>query len=100
MCRDGYEGNPHDGCFDIDECLHPNACGNGAICINEEGSYRCDCPPGFSGDARSVGCSDMDECSRSPCGRNAQCRNSEGSFQCLCPDGHYGNPMESCEGKF
>ena len=31
---------------DIDEC----SCGNGAICDNLTASYRCACPPGFSGD--------------------------------------------------
>lgn len=62
-----------------------------------EGGYRCNCPPGFDGDARSQnGCADFNECSRSPCGRDAQCVNTDGSFRCLCPEGRAGDPMESC----
>lgn len=54
---------------------------------------------GFEGDARSIGCRDMDECARSPCGRGALCRNSEGSFQCMCAEGFIGDPMNECQGK-
>lgn len=85
----------------MDECANPNACGPGAICSNLAGSYRCDCPQGFYGDARSpLGCSDEDECAKStPCGRNALCENEVGSFRCLCPPGYYGDPTIECEGK-
>lgn len=100
-CREGFYGNPYDGCVDVDECADPKACGPGANCVNLEGSYRCDCPPGFHGDARSaLGCVDYDECGRSPCGRNAICTNIEGSFKCLCPEGFAGDPMDTCEGKY
>lgn len=86
-------------CVDIDECLNPQACGSGASCTNLEGGYRCDCPEGFAGDARSpTGCVDFDECARSPCGRDAHCLNTDGSFRCICPEGRAGNPMESCNG--
>lgn len=87
-------------CVDIDECSNPLACGSGATCSNLEGGYRCDCPEGFAGDARSpTGCVDFDECARSPCGRDAHCINTDGSFRCLCPEGRAGNPMDACNGK-
>lgn len=36
-----------DDCQDIDECsTTPDICDNGR-CINTEGSYKCDCYPGF-----------------------------------------------------
>lgn len=35
---------------DIDECLDERACGRGASCENLLGSFRCSCPPGFTGD--------------------------------------------------
>lgn len=35
---------------DIDECLDERACGRGASCENLPGSFRCSCPPGFTGD--------------------------------------------------
>lgn len=101
MCKDGYIGtNPYDGCADIDECTLPSSCGQGAICTNLEGSYRCDCPEGFVGDAHSVlGCTDLDECARTPCGRNAHCINEVGSFKCACPEGFVGDPSTDCQGK-
>lgn len=40
---------------DIDECLDERACGRGATCENLPGSFRCACPPGFTGDP-SVEC--------------------------------------------
>lgn len=40
---------------DIDECLDERACGKGAICENLPGSFKCTCPPGFTGDP-SVEC--------------------------------------------
>lgn len=39
---------------DIDECLLANPCGNGAQCINTDGSYKCLCTPGWTG----INCTD------------------------------------------
>lgn len=101
LCKDGFAGDPYNGCGDIDECTQPGACGPGAICTNLEGGFRCDCPAGFNGDARSAqGCADYDECTRSPCGRNALCRNDVGSFRCECPEGFHGDPMTDCQGNY
>uniref|UniRef100_A0A1S4K5J7 EGF-like domain-containing protein n=2 Tax=Culex quinquefasciatus TaxID=7176 RepID=A0A1S4K5J7_CULQU len=98
LCRDGFVGDPYNGCADVDECAQPGVCGPGAICTNVEGGYRCDCPAGFDGDARSAqGCADFDECTRSPCGRNALCRNDVGSFRCECPEGFHGDAMTDCQ---
>lgn len=46
-CSPGYEGNPYvnDGCQDVNECEHPNAC-KGMICTNKQGSFSCSCPTG------------------------------------------------------
>lgn len=35
---------------DVDECLDRQSCGKEAICENLPGSFRCSCPPGFTGD--------------------------------------------------
>lgn len=62
------------------------------------GGKQCICPPGYEGDAYTTGCSDVDECARSPCGKNAVCTNLEGSFSCTCSPGFVGDPSISCTG--
>ncbi|RVW66784.1 Wall-associated receptor kinase 2 [Vitis vinifera] len=51
QCNSGYRGNPYlpDGCGDVDECMESNntLCQKGAVCTNTNGSYYCDCPPGY-----------------------------------------------------
>ncbi|MEQ2193535.1 hypothetical protein XENOCAPTIV_002402 [Xenoophorus captivus] len=42
---------------DIDECLTPGICMNGR-CINNEGSFRCECPPGLAVDVDGRVCVD------------------------------------------
>lgn len=43
------EDPPH--CVDVDECqIGTSTCDIHAVCINYPGSYRCECPPGHSGD--------------------------------------------------
>lgn len=32
---------------DIDECVSPPVCGPESVCVNTDGSYRCDCLPGY-----------------------------------------------------
>ena len=55
----GYEG---DGvtCNDIDECLQEDICPEHNICQNTDGSYDCNCNPGFK--SAKSGCLDVDEC--------------------------------------
>ena len=38
----------------IDECLSVT-CLNGGTCIDLQGGYRCECPPGFQGDTCESG---------------------------------------------
>jgi hypothetical protein len=86
-------------CIDQDECEDQQACGPGAVCTNLPGGHRCECPVGFDGDPYTTGCSDADECARSPCGRNALCNNMPGSFRCACPQGYIGDPFHECIGE-
>ena len=59
-------------------------CDDDARCTNLNGSFECECNPGFAGDG--VECSDIDECSLSlhTCDANATCTNLKGSFSCRC----------------
>lgn len=41
-------------CRDVDECLlDPDLCLGGA-CVNTDGSYRCECPPGLTLDTTGM----------------------------------------------
>jgi len=48
VCRDGYEGQD---CTDINECdLGSNPCQNGGLCVNQPGTFSCNCTENFMGD--------------------------------------------------
>ncbi|PAV61726.1 hypothetical protein WR25_11147 [Diploscapter pachys] len=51
-CKEGFYGNGYEECEDINECNFSDetresigGCSEGTICVNTEGSYRCDCLP-------------------------------------------------------
>ncbi|CAH0390731.1 unnamed protein product [Bemisia tabaci] len=89
VCRPGFTGDPLLGCIDIDECVN-SPCVAGAKCINEHGSYRCDCPKGVTGE----GCADR--CARNPCGENTRCRDVNNGYECSCLPGCSGDPLKGC----
>ncbi|XP_067829444.1 fibrillin-1-like isoform X1 [Heptranchias perlo] len=74
---------------DIDECrMIPGVCANG-VCINQIGSFRCECPMGFQYNDQLISCEDMDECQNGPlCQQNADCINTPGSYRCECSPGY------------
>lgn len=84
---------------DFDECqlLGPDLC-DGGICINTDGSYRCECPVGYKLDASGKKCIDDNECLSNPkiCG-NGTCSNLDGSFECSCAEGYAPGPLGNCE---
>ncbi|KAK1416325.1 hypothetical protein QVD17_32114 [Tagetes erecta] len=52
-CLDGYEGNPYveNDCKNVNECqLGKHNCEDNDKCVDKEGSYKCECPKGYSGD--------------------------------------------------
>ncbi|KAM0897642.1 hypothetical protein ACQ4PT_022415 [Festuca glaucescens] len=51
-CSGGYKGNPYisHGCYDIDECKHPEAYPCYGICINVPGTFHCRCHDDTHGD--------------------------------------------------
>ncbi|XP_068954093.1 fibrillin-1 isoform X2 [Petaurus breviceps papuanus] len=73
---------------DIDECkvIH-DVCRNGE-CVNERGSYHCNCNTGYTPDITGTTCVDLNECNQAPKPCNFICKNTEGSYQCSCPKGY------------
>ncbi|HQC45847.1 MAG TPA: calcium-binding EGF-like domain-containing protein, partial [Myxococcota bacterium] len=51
-CNPGYVLTS-DGCVDIDECaLNTHNCPEDALCKNTDGSFECECQPGFVWDGQ------------------------------------------------
>uniref|UniRef100_A0A8C9L8A5 Fibulin-2 n=1 Tax=Pavo cristatus TaxID=9049 RepID=A0A8C9L8A5_PAVCR len=100
-CSRGYHSN-EDGtrCVDVDECqTGVHRCGEGQICHNLPGAYRCDCKMGYQYDAFSRSCIDINECWNYP-GRLCQhtCENTPGSYHCTCSSGfHLSYDGKHCE---
>ncbi|KAK9708476.1 von Willebrand factor type C domain [Popillia japonica] len=84
-------------CPDIDECLEEGGsnghhCHLNTKCVNTNGSYKCECLPGYKRVDR-FNCAELDECSTGEhkCDVNANCINTQGSYHCVCKDGYSGN---------
>ena len=105
-CQDGLYCNKNGNnpyCADIDECQYPMDaihghgrvyCGVNSHCHNLEGSFDCECWPGYTEFKEYDGCVDRDEClfNAHDCEENAVCYNTRGSYECLCPPGYTGDP--------
>ncbi|XP_065182325.1 adhesion G protein-coupled receptor E2-like [Sycon ciliatum] len=74
----------------INECnLKTHNCSSqSATCANNDGSYICECHPGFN-TWNGTDCQDVDECSLKTdgCTDLATCVNTFGYFRCECPPG-------------
>lgn len=83
-CANGWQG---DHCeTDVDECLQPGVCLNGATCINAPGNYTCACVPGFRG-ARCE--ENINDCEGAFCGAGV-CVDGIQNYTCVCdPHGDY-----------
>ncbi|XP_061779613.1 fibulin-2 [Nerophis lumbriciformis] len=90
ICTRGYHSSP-DGssCIDVDECESgAHRCGEGQLCHNLAGSYRCECQTGYQYDSFRRTCTDVNECWHYAGRVCAQtCDNTPGSFQCSCTAG-------------
>ncbi|XP_071552987.1 uncharacterized protein [Panulirus ornatus] len=119
MCLPGFADGGPAGCVDINEC-RGNPCSENAICINEIGTFKCECPPGTVGDpfvgscigTQDVSCrSDNDcpgdlactptgacvnPCDSLPCGDNAYCEAEEHAAWCRCHPGFAEGPNGDC----
>ncbi len=58
VCDDGFTSDG-DECIDVNECAGmPGSCHPSSLCIDQDGSFTCACPPGTEGDpsAGGAGC--------------------------------------------
>ena len=97
-CEDGFEDS-NGNCVDIDECAaDAHDCHELAACSNTEGSFICDCNPGYLGDGVNA-CVEIDECAEQThnCHQIAHCNNTPGSFICDCFDGYRGDGVNTCD---
>jgi hypothetical protein len=86
-CLPGYVGDGK-SCTASPECAALN-CGTNTVCSGASGQRRCECAPGFTGDAQA-GCSDVDECQtgQASCdSASSKCQNVAGGYVCTCKDG-------------
>ncbi|KAK7878652.1 hypothetical protein WMY93_030488 [Mugilogobius chulae] len=101
ICSRGYHSSP-DGsrCTDVDECQNGlHRCGEGQLCYNMAGSYRCECQTGYQYDSFRRMCVDINECWRYPGRLCAQtCENTPGSYHCSCTVGfRLSSDAKNCE---
>ncbi|XP_055957476.1 mucin-like protein isoform X2 [Patella vulgata] len=102
-CRPGYK--PWDlaanTCEDIDECMGSDGnetsikmlCGDEGIrCVNQPGTYTCDCRGQYEYDMTTKKCTLVDYCKSSPCKNDATCVNvrAETNYACKCTYGYTG----------
>ncbi|XP_008409358.1 fibulin-1 isoform X2 [Poecilia reticulata] len=88
-CGRGYHLNEEGTrCVDIDECKGAEQVCSGHACINQLGSYRCECETGYNFNSINRLCEDINECRHYPgrlCGH--KCDNTPGSYKCSCTTG-------------
>ncbi|XP_037539676.1 fibulin-1 [Nematolebias whitei] len=88
-CGRGYHLNDEGTrCVDIDECKGIQEVCAGHACINQLGSYRCECETGYNFNSLIRVCEDINECRHYP-GRLCahKCDNTPGSYKCSCTTG-------------
>jgi len=85
----------------VDDCTPPlrlrsapPKCLNNGTCVDRVGGYRCNCPPGFTGE-RCEG--DINECLSNPCStsNSLDCIQLPNDYQCGCKPGFTGRKCQS-----
>ncbi|XP_060068909.1 fibrillin-2-like [Ylistrum balloti] len=99
LCTDdeGVIISPDGGTMDVNECMmFPGLCENG-LCVNTDGSFRCECGQGYKLDDTGRRCIDDNECLVGNICGNGTCTNVDGGFQCNCADGFLPGMDNTCE---
>lgn len=100
FCQTGFIAKGA-SCFDIDECLNNQTCGLFSVCINNIGSYSCECVDGYVGAPPKIQC--KAPCDDVNCGDHAYCKPDGQEAYCICDDGWTFNPSDisvGCIGKY
>ena len=62
-------------------------CEHGGTCQNLNGTYRCNCPIGFTGRRCER---NINECDSDPCQNDGTCLDERGGYRCICMPGREG----------
>ncbi|CAL1547130.1 unnamed protein product, partial [Lymnaea stagnalis] len=86
--------------IDVDECATPDACPEGQLCENTNGSFTCLCPIGYIMEGGV--CKDVDECfsflTNGTCNLQTEvCINTVGSYRCECKHGYARDNKSICK---
>ncbi|CAH1793745.1 unnamed protein product [Owenia fusiformis] len=73
-------------CQDINECLVDTTCDQ--LCLNNNGSFTCECQDGYRLDAGGVNCTDINECDEGSHTCKHNCSNKDGGYECSCNVGY------------
>lgn len=83
-------------CNQYDYCTNSQLCNGHGICVNQVGSYICQCDIGYI----DYNCQTYNFCiNQNLCQNGGQCVNTNKGFQCSCISGYYGSVCqyrESC----
>ena len=91
-CFTNYGGVHCDSVIADSSLCDSNPCRYGGTCTdNNNGTYTCTCPTGFTGQDCLE---EIDECEGDPCTNGGQCINGFGSFLCSCLQGYGGRRCE------
>uniref|UniRef100_A0A5S6QT27 EGF-like domain-containing protein n=1 Tax=Trichuris muris TaxID=70415 RepID=A0A5S6QT27_TRIMR len=63
-------------------------CSEHSKCVNNFGSYTCECNQGWTGKLCDK---DLNECGINPCKNNGTCHNTPGSYSCTCTENFAGH---------
>jgi len=107
LCNAGWTGDGHT-CDDINECTETSClqedppctvCPENGQCVNNDGSFLCNCDPGYKhAEGSERKCDNVDECTvgTHTCHGDAKCTDEQGSFSCACKDGFAGVNGTEC----
>ncbi|KAH9505770.1 hypothetical protein Btru_055741 [Bulinus truncatus] len=87
VCKSGYV-QTNGFCEDINECSSPALNNCSQLCTNSIGKYSCGCYEGFTYNATTNSCDDINECTLNIHKCTSVCVNTLGNYRCSCKSGY------------